>query len=57
MKAKKIELTVDFIGGDGSLTSSEEKALSDFFAKRKTISKKSTSSKKRTAKRKIRATL
>ena len=57
MKAKKIELTVDFIGGDGSLTSSEEKALSDFFAKRKTISKKSTSSKKRTAKRTIRATL
>jgi len=36
MKTKKIELDVDFIGGQSSLTSAEEKALSDFFKQRKT---------------------
>lgn len=40
MKAKKIELDVDFIGGQEPLTAEEEKALSDFFKKRKTDSKK-----------------
>jgi hypothetical protein len=35
MKAKKIELDIDFIGGEGALTAAEEKALSDFFKQRK----------------------
>ena len=35
MKTKKIELDVDFIGGQDSLTKAEEKALSDFFSRRK----------------------
>ena len=47
MKAKKIELNVDLIGGELPLTLAEEKALSDYFAKRKTISNKSSSSSKR----------
>ena len=41
MKTKKIELDVDYIGGQGSLTIAEEKALSDFFKKRKPMSEKS----------------
>ena len=41
MKTKKIELDVDYIGGQGSLTLAEEKTLSDFLKKRKPISKKS----------------
>jgi len=32
---EKIELDVDFIGGQDSLTKAEEKALSDFFSRRK----------------------
>lgn len=36
-KIKKIELEVDFIGGEGSLTTDEEKALSAFFKQRKLI--------------------
>jgi hypothetical protein len=35
MATKKIELEVDFIGGEGALTTAEEKALSDFFKQRK----------------------
>ncbi len=35
MKSKKIELNVDFIGGMGALTVQEEKALSEYFKKRK----------------------
>jgi len=42
MKTKKIELDVDFIGGQGSLTIDEEKALSEFFKKRKQQPKKKT---------------
>ena len=42
MKAKKLELDVDFIGGQGSLTIDEEKALSEFFKKRKLQPKKKT---------------
>jgi hypothetical protein len=38
MKTKKTELDVDFIGGQGSLTIAEEKALSDFFSQRKIAS-------------------
>ena len=36
-KIKKIELEVDFIGGEVSLTIEEEKALSTFFKERKLI--------------------
>ena len=46
MKSKKIELEVDFIGGEGPLTAAEEKALSDFFKQRKLTSKKTVKSKK-----------
>ncbi|MEI6752175.1 MAG: hypothetical protein WCK78_03315 [Paludibacter sp.] len=35
MKTIKIDLDVDFIGGQGSLSVEEEKALSEFFVKRK----------------------
>lgn len=35
MKKTKLELDVDFIGGQGPLTKEEEKALSEFFNKRK----------------------
>jgi len=34
MKKKILDIDVDFIGGQGSLTIEEEKALSDFFRKR-----------------------
>jgi hypothetical protein len=40
MKQNKIELDVDFIGGQGTLTVEEEKSLSDFFKQRKMTSKK-----------------
>lgn len=40
MKTKKIELDVDFIGGQEPLTKEEEKALSEFFSKRKLMAKK-----------------
>ena len=40
MKEKKIELDVDFIGGQGALTVEEEKSMSDFFRQRKLTSKK-----------------
>jgi hypothetical protein len=46
MKTKKTELDVDFIGGQDSLTSAEEKALSDFFKKRKMSTKKTYVSQK-----------
>jgi len=42
MKSQKIELDVDFIGGQGALTVEEEKSLSDFFKKCKMTSKKSS---------------
>ncbi len=35
MKTIKLELDVDFIGGQTSLTKDEEKALSNFFSQRK----------------------
>ena len=35
MKTKKLDLEIDTIGGLSSLTLSEEKALSDFFKKKK----------------------
>lgn len=40
MKAKNIDLDVDYIGGQGSLTDVEEKALSEFFKQRKENLKK-----------------
>jgi hypothetical protein len=47
MKTKKIELDVDFIGGQGSLTIDEEKALSEFFKQRKLQKAKSVSTTKK----------
>ena len=35
MKARKNELDVDFIGGEGPLTKEQEKLISDFIKKRK----------------------
>lgn len=46
MKARKIELEVDYIGGQEPLTAEEEKALSDFFKKRKKDSKITADSRK-----------
>lgn len=43
---KKIELDVDFIGGQEPLQVAEEKTLSDFFKQRKLTSKKSLGNKK-----------
>jgi hypothetical protein len=40
MKQRKIELDVDFIGGQGTLTVEEEKSLSDFFKQRKLTTQK-----------------
>jgi len=47
MKTKKIELDVDFIGGQSALTVAEEKALSDFFKQRKISSSKTLVKKRR----------
>lgn len=47
MKTKKIELDVDFIGGQGSLTKEEENALSDFFKQRKLVTKRPLIEKRR----------
>jgi hypothetical protein len=46
MKTKKLELDVDFIGGQDPLTIAEEKTLSDFFRQRKLTSKKSLDNQK-----------
>ncbi len=43
MKNKNQLLNVDFIGGQGSLTTSEEKALTEYFKKRKVVSIKKQS--------------
>ena len=40
MKTQKIDLDVDYIGGQGSLTDAEEKALSEFFRQSKKASNK-----------------
>ena len=39
MKTKKSDLEIDTIGGIGALTVAEEKALKDFFQKKKTTKK------------------
>lgn len=41
MKTTKFDLDDDFIGGHGSLTIDEEKALSDYFRQKKIHSKSS----------------
>lgn len=51
MKTKKIDLDVDYIGGQGSLTEAEEKALSEFFKQRKKTSNKTGNKKNRPVKR------
>ena len=35
MKTNKIDLDIDFIGGQGSLTKKEEKQLSEYFKNKK----------------------
>lgn len=40
MKTKKSDIEIDTIGGLGSLTLAEEKALSEFFQKKKATKKK-----------------
>lgn len=40
MKTKKSDIEIDAIGGLGSLTLAEEKALSEFFQKKKATKKK-----------------
>ena len=51
MKTKKIELDVDFIGGQGPLTEEEEKALSEFFKQRKNTKNKTVPKRPKTVKR------
>jgi hypothetical protein len=53
MKTKKIELDVDFIGGQTSLTKEEEKAISDFIKKTKSKKTKSLILKTKTTKQLI----
>ena len=53
MKTKKIELDVDFIGGQTSLTKEEEKAISDFIKKNKSKKTKSLILKSKTVKQLI----
>lgn len=46
MKTKKVELDVDFIGGQGSLTKEEERTISDYIRNEKSKKSKITSRKK-----------
>jgi len=48
MKTRRKELDVDFIGSQEPLTTSEEKALSDFFGKKKELKKRKIVRLKRT---------
>ena len=50
MKTKKIDLDVDYIGGQGSLTDVEEKALSEFFRQSKKVSNKAGSKRPKSVK-------
>jgi hypothetical protein len=50
MKTKKIELDVDFIGGQTSLTKEEEKAISDYIKNNKSKKTKKTSHKSKIVK-------
>lgn len=51
MKTQKIDLDVDYIGGQGSLTDAEEKALSEFFKQSKKTSSKAGNKSTKPAKR------
>jgi len=53
MKKKKIELDVDFIGGQTALTKEEEKAISDFIKKNKSKKAKRLTIKTKSAKQLI----
>ena len=53
MKTKKVELDVDFIGGQTSLTKEEEKTISDFIKKNKSKKIKRSSIKTKTVKQLI----
>jgi hypothetical protein len=53
MKTKKIELDVDFIGGQTSLTKEEEKTISDFIKKNKSKKTKSLITKTKATKQLI----
>ena len=48
MKTKKIELDVDFIGGQTSLTKEEEKAISEYIRINKSKKNKKSASKTKT---------
>jgi len=51
MRTRKKELDVDFIGSQEPLISSEEKALSDFFKKKKELGKQKSLRTGRTTKK------
>ena len=51
MATRKKELDVDFIGSQEPLKSSEEKALSEFFKKKKEIKKQNSPGLRRTTKK------
>jgi hypothetical protein len=53
MRTKKVELDVDFIGGQTSLTKDEEKSFSEYFKKNKPKKSKKTSHKAKTVKQLI----
>jgi hypothetical protein len=53
MKTKKIELDVDFIGGQTSLTKKEEKTISEYIKKSKSKKTKRASHKAKTVKQLI----
>jgi hypothetical protein len=53
MKTKKVELDVDFIGGQTSLTIEEEKIISDYIKKSKSEKTKKASHKVRTIRQSI----
>ena len=52
MKQKQTELDVDFIGGQGSLTKEEEKAISEYLKTKKMLRDKKLISRTRTSARK-----
>jgi hypothetical protein len=53
MKTKKIELDVDFIGGQTSLTKDELKSISDYIQKEKSKKNKKASLKRKPVKQLI----
>jgi hypothetical protein len=53
MKTKKVELDVDFIGGQTSLTKEEEKTISEYIKSNKSKKAKKTSHKTKTVKQLI----